>query len=685
MIQAARLTVNVGELVQTGSGQLLASESLVGTGTNWSNEGLIASNGSLALALSGRYAAGGRATSLGALSLDAGSIDLASGGTLAGAGNVTLGGAGSLAALGNLGRVTAGQTLKINAGQLLNSGTLAGSGGLQLTASGITNQGGGLIFSGAAMQVATDNLNNTLADLYGIGDIAIGGLLPGSRATLIRNLSGQMQSLGNFSLNATQVVNERNNFNVNREVISSALGIRCYSCTGPRQYASTYSDPSHYVLLEEIRTSAPSGSDTVASNITAGEDLMVTGGRFSNSNSTVAATGNIQITVDTFENQGSAVGNYTSAKYLDAPVRTQEMYAYNRYNDAQYNYDFWFLNADGQASRLRPTSFSCCGPGREQRPWLRFGSVAIQVSAKSDIYYENYLAPSMYVPGIRTALPAGASGANVFAEKIIAGEAPTYLPAIIQAGGNVSITAATRLSNGVEQAWNAPGANAGRTLDTRTAATFTRTVVAPNRQLPPDLTQRQVNPLDLPGFSLPTSGNGLFRLSSQAASQASVSVADPAPASWTLGGASIDLQQRQQPLPQMQGRAVDIAALAPSSASERQLGERQRQGIDLDTRIDTVRVEAIAAGQGPQTLPGRSELGAGHQATPVQVEAPRLASGLGGGATITQPAPVLPTVAAVSPSVAAGVSSRASAINPQSIPGCRAYPPPRPAPSRTST
>ncbi|WP_284147813.1 filamentous hemagglutinin N-terminal domain-containing protein [Pseudomonas mosselii] len=674
VIQAARLTVNVGELVQTGSGQLLASESLVGTGTNWSNEGLIASNGSLALALSGRYAAGGRATSLGALSLDAGSIDLASGGTLAGAGNVTLGGAGSLAALGNLGRVTAGQTLKINAGQLLNSGTLAGSGGLQLTASGITNQGGGLIFSGAAMQVATDNLNNTLADLYGIGDIAIGGLLPGSRATLIRNLSGQMQSLGNFSLNATQVVNERNNFNVNREVISSALGIRCYSCTGPRQYASTYSDPSHYVLLEEIRTSAPSGSDTVASNITAGKDLMVTGGRFSNSNSTVAATGNIQITVDTFENQGSAVGNYTSAKYLDAPVRTQEMYAYNRYNDAQYNYDFWFLNADGQASRLRPTSFSCCGPGREQRPWLRFGSVAIQVSAKSDIYYENYLAPSMYVPGIRTALPAGASGANVFAEKIIAGEAPTYLPAIIQAGGNVSITAATRLSNGVEQAWNAPGANAGRTLDTRTAATFTRTVVAPNRQLPPDLTQRQVNPLDLPGFSLPTSGNGLFRLSSQAASQASVSVADPAPASWTLGGASIDLQQRQQPLPQMQGRAVDIAALAPSSASERQLGERQRQGIDLDTRIDTVRVEAIAAGQGPQTLPGRSELGAGHQATPVQVEAPRLASGLGGGATITQPAPVLPTVAAVSPSVAAGVSSRASAINPQSIPRVQGVP-----------
>ncbi|MCU7241399.1 DUF637 domain-containing protein, partial [Pseudomonas peradeniyensis] len=673
VIQAARLTVNVGELVQTGSGQLLASESLVGTGTNWSNDGLIASNGSLALALSGRYAGGGRATSLGALSLDAGSIDLASSGTLAGAGNVTLGGAGSLAALGNLGRVTAGQTLKINAGQLVNSGTLAGSGGLQLTASGITNQGGGLIFSGAAMQVATDNLNNTLADLYGIGDIAIGGLLPGSRATLIRNLSGQMQSLGNFSLNATQVVNERNNFNVNREVISSALGIRCYSCTSPR-LGITRSDPSHYVLVEQIRTSAPTGADAVAASITSGKDLHISGSRFTNSNSQVAASGNISIVVDTFENQGSAVGNFTSFKYLDASVNTVEMYAYNRYNDAQYAYDFWFLNADGQASRMLPHSFRCCGPPREQSNWLNFGSVAVQSWRGSDYYNRNYRAPSLYAQGVRAEAPAAVKGANVFGEKIIAGDAQTYLPAIIQAGGNVSITAATRLSNGVEQAWNAPGANAGRTLDTRTAATFTRTVVAPNRQLPPDLAQRQVNPLDLPGFSLPTSGNGLFRLSSQAASQASVSVADPAPASWTLGGASIDLQQRQQPLPQVQGRAVDIAALAPSSASERQLGERQRQGIDLDTRIDTVRVEAIAAGQGPQTLPGRSELGAGHQATPVQVEAPRLASGSGGGATITQPAPVLPTVAAVSPSVAAGVSSRASAVNPLSIPRVQGVP-----------
>lgn len=49
---------------------------------------------------------------------------------------------------------------------------------------------------------------------------------------------------------------------------------------------------------------------------------------------------------------------------------------------------------------------------------------------------------------------------------------------------------------------------------------------------------------------MPTGGSGLFRLSAQAASQANATSAAPSPASWTLGGASIGLAQRQQPLEQ---------------------------------------------------------------------------------------------------------------------------------------
>ncbi len=53
----------------------------------------------------------------------------------------------------------------------------------------------------------------------------------------------------------------------------------------------------------------------------------------------------------------------------------------------------------------------------------------------------------------------------------------------------------------------------GTRTDTTAPGTDYATVVTLNRQLPPDLAQQQVNPTALPGFSLPTGQNGLFRLS----------------------------------------------------------------------------------------------------------------------------------------------------------------------------
>ncbi|NNA42506.1 hypothetical protein, partial [Pseudomonas lundensis] len=51
LIQAGNLTVNVDNLEQTSSGQLLAANRIKGTGQNWSTQGVIASNGSLELNL----------------------------------------------------------------------------------------------------------------------------------------------------------------------------------------------------------------------------------------------------------------------------------------------------------------------------------------------------------------------------------------------------------------------------------------------------------------------------------------------------------------------------------------------------------------------------------------------------------------------------------------------------------
>ncbi|WP_205977729.1 hypothetical protein, partial [Pseudomonas viridiflava] len=78
------------------------------------------------------------------------------------------------------------------------------------------------------------------------------------------------------------------------------------------------------------------------------------------------------------------------------------------------------------------------------------------------------------------------------------------------------------------------------------------TVASINGQLPPDLAQQQVNPLALPGFSLPTGQNGLFRLSGQSGNTSSISQATGTPQSWTMGGASISLAQREQSVPDAQ-------------------------------------------------------------------------------------------------------------------------------------
>ena len=85
-------------------------------------------------------------------------------------------------------------------------------------------------------------------------------------------------------------------------------------------------------------------------------------------------------------------------------------------------------------------------------------------------------------------------------------------PALIQSGGAVTIQADQGLSNGSLSAFNVPVAGVVQQLDTRVGGNQQTLQVRLNPQLPPDLSQQAVNPLKLPGFSLP-SGHGLFQLS----------------------------------------------------------------------------------------------------------------------------------------------------------------------------
>ena len=85
-------------------------------------------------------------------------------------------------------------------------------------------------------------------------------------------------------------------------------------------------------------------------------------------------------------------------------------------------------------------------------------------------------------------------------------------PAVIQAGGALTIQADQGLSNGTLSAFNTPLAGAEQQLDTQVNGNQQTLQVRLNPQLPPDINQQVVNPLSLPGFSLPN-GHGLFQLS----------------------------------------------------------------------------------------------------------------------------------------------------------------------------
>ncbi|ELB4610836.1 TPA: hypothetical protein NHR00_006505, partial [Pseudomonas aeruginosa] len=76
VLQAGRLNLDIGTFRQTAEGKLLAVQSFTGRGGDWSNDGLLASDGSLRLDLSGGYRGNGRATSLGDFALNAASLDL---------------------------------------------------------------------------------------------------------------------------------------------------------------------------------------------------------------------------------------------------------------------------------------------------------------------------------------------------------------------------------------------------------------------------------------------------------------------------------------------------------------------------------------------------------------------------------------------------------------------------------
>ncbi|WP_374091369.1 hypothetical protein [Pseudomonas sp. TH10] len=197
---------------------MLAASSLIGTGVNWRNDGLIASDGRLDLGLSGLYTGKGRLSSRGDLTLSTGQLNLPEVASIASGGDSLITVAG---VLNNYGRLTSSADLILQAGAVNNYGTLGSGQDLTLTTAALLNDHG-LIFSGWDMGLRVASLTNSYASLYSLGDLDIDRDGYGGWASSIVNSSGLIQSDGRMSLAASTIKNIRALLTVSDEGIYTA-------------------------------------------------------------------------------------------------------------------------------------------------------------------------------------------------------------------------------------------------------------------------------------------------------------------------------------------------------------------------------------------------------------------------------------------------------------------------------
>ncbi|MGX0891878.1 filamentous hemagglutinin [Pseudomonas sp. ADAK2 TE3594] len=484
VIQADRLTVNINNLNQTANGQLLAVSQLSGSGSNWNNDGLIASDGNLKIDLGGTYSGSGRVSSLGTLGLSAAQLNLNAAGSIAGGGDTTVSVGGQL---NNAGRMTSAANLTVNAGGLYNSGTLGSGQGLTVTTGSLVNDHG-LIFSGGAMSLRVNALNNSYANIYSLGNLTIDRNGQGAQAASIVNSSASIQSDGTMSLAASTIQNVRAVLTTNNQGIytASITNTDCAilinaDCSGKQHYAWKIVQRDKFEVTEA----------SAASSITAGGDLSLTGGDLLNQSSTIATGGNLSASLVNLTNSGIETGETETTRIFQSE-RTRSPSG-------------WFNAASAFTNKY----------------WYESGGYDANDLGGLEAAMANFIGTT---EGETTQLRT--------TEKLASSD-QSYA-AVIQAAGAVNINTQNNIDNSVVR----PGytyVGSGPQTGTGASSGQYSTRITLNQQLPPNLTQQQVNPLSLPGFSLPTGQNGLFRLSQEG----STNPIGTGPQSWNLTGATV--------------------------------------------------------------------------------------------------------------------------------------------------
>ncbi|MGU9829621.1 hemagglutinin repeat-containing protein [Pseudomonas sp. LF242] len=492
VIQAGQLTVNVDTLDQTATGQLLGARRFIGSGANWNTQGLIASDGTLDLTLSGALNGSGRISSLGDLNLSAAQATLSDTASIAGGGITTANIAGTL---NNRGRITAATDLVLNAGAINNYATLGSGQRLTATTGALLNDHG-LIFSGGDMSLRVDALNNSYADLYSMGNLSVDRDGKGGLASSIINSSSSIQSDGDLSLAAAVMRNERAVLTTNDGGIYTA-SITEMPCRRGAEYAGDCEGPKVNHLWEVVqRDKLEVLQASAASLISAGKNITLTGGQLLNSSSSIGAAGMINITVNNLTNTGIETGE----------TETWRLFRSKRTRDAS---DWYALAADfNRKYSIGGAAYNPNDLGGLEAAMAAFIGTTEQESVS-----------------LRRVT------------KIATGD--QRYAGIIQAGGAANVITQNNIDNTVVRpGYTYVGAGAKTATDATGAsgAAGYSTRVTLNQQLPPDLAQQQINPLSLPGFTLPTGQGGLFRLSGESAS----APASTGPQGWTLGGGGVD-------------------------------------------------------------------------------------------------------------------------------------------------
>ncbi|MCD2877554.1 DUF637 domain-containing protein, partial [Pseudomonas aeruginosa] len=477
----------------------------------------------------------------------------------------------------------------------------------------------GLLFSGADMTLRAGDITNLYGDVYSLGRLDIARDDAGGWANRLENISGNLESTGDMRFSVSSLLNRRETLEIEGDLQNSAIGVRCTGCQLSERWGKTRSS-SELVWIREYKSTL--GESSAAASITAGRDLLVVGASLQNIASNISAVRDATLSLSNFENKGYALGEYAVRGVYSPPSKFGEellmrILAYNAVNDPSYgegyastggrlpNIHYFDKNFNEKVSPLEVIH----GNGKNGGPgWhLYFGTLDVEYPGTDRWNKAIGRIPAPNYSSKKTdAIPDLLKGLAPLDELTINKGANSTVGAVVQAGGRVTVNAAESFNNSVLQGFQAVQETQLPHQDIAVSST-TSAVVTLKSQLPADLARQQINPLTLPGFSLPQGQNGLFRLASQGAQVNQ--------ASGALKSAS-DLTQS--------GHGVSVSAQAGSDASgwstqARRVGDDRVTSLAgsayqgrVAEAIDALRASAPISGDGGNT--GRFQAGE-HQAT----------------------------------------------------------------------